>query len=343
MSKNAPNHIKLGIFVVAGILFLILMLYMIGKNENLFGAKITIKTRFQNAQGLLPGNNIRYSGIEVGTVKSVSIINDTTIEVMMVIKENMRQYIRKNAIASIGTDGLMGNKLVNISPSEGAAPFIEEGDVLPSKKPLDTDAMLRVLSDTNEDISIIAEDLKKSIQRINNSTALWSLLSDESVPENLRSSIAQVRNATTGVNSIVGDLQMVVDHVQQGKGTLGTVLYDTVFSRNLSEALVKVRTIGEQADTLSNQISALATSIHQSVEGGEGPVHALLKDKELTDKLNNSLDNIEKGTESFQQNMEALKSNFLFRGYFRKQERQQRQKQAASTMKDTNGKLSSAN
>lgn len=343
MDKNTPKNIRLGIFVVAGIFFLILMLYMIGKNENLFGAKITLKTHFQNAQGLLPGNNIRYAGIEVGTVRSVSIINDTTIEVVMLIKENMRQYIRKNAIASVGTDGLMGNKLVNISPAEGPAPFVQEGDVLPSKRPLDTDAMLRVLSDTNDDIAVIAGDLKKSIQRINNSTALWSLLSDESVPENLRHAMVEVRNASAGVNNMVSDLQMVVDHVQHGKGALGTVLYDTVFSRNLSEALTKVRSIGKQADTLSNQISALAASIHQSVEAGEGPVNALLNDKEITIKLTNSLDNIEKGTESFQQNMEALKSNFLFRGYFRKQERQQRQKQAATTTKDSNGKLSSVN
>lgn len=343
MNKHAPNNIRLGIFVVAGIFFLILMLYMIGKNENLFGAKITLKTRFQNAQGLLPGNNIRYSGIEVGTVKSVSILNDTSIEVVMLIKEDMRQYIRKNAMASIGTDGLMGNKLVNISPVEGPAPFVQEGDVLPSKRPLDTDAMLRVLSDTNDDIAVIAEDLKKSIQRINNSTAIWSLLSDESVPANLRQSMAEVRNASAGVNNMVSDLQMVVDHVQHGKGALGTVLYDTAFSRNLSEALSKVRSIGVQADTLSNQISALTTSIHRSVEEGEGPVNALLNDKEITIKLNNSLDNIEKGTESFQQNMEALKSNFLFRGYFRKQEKQQRQKQAGATSKDSNGKLSSVN
>lgn len=342
MNKNAPNNIKLGIFVVGGIFFLILMLYMIGKNENLFGAKITLKTRFQSAQGLLPGNNIRYSGIQVGTVKSVSILNDTTIEVVMLIKENMQQYIRKNAIASIGTDGLMGNKLVNITPSEGTAPFVQEGDVLPSKKPLDTDEMLRVLSDTNDDIAIIAGDLKKSIQRINNSTALWSLLSDETVPENLRRSMIEVKNASAGVNTMVSDLQTVVDHVQHGKGTLGMVLYDTAFRRNLGEALVKVRSIGEQADTLSNQISALTASIHQSVEEGEGPVHALLKDKEITNKLNNSLENIEKGTESFQQNMEALKSNFLFRGYYRKLERQQK-KGTIITTKDSNGKLSSVN
>lgn len=342
MKSNTSRNIKLGVFVVSGVLFLILMLYMIGKNENLFGAKITLRTRFYNAQGLMPGNNIRYSGIQVGTVKDVYIVNDTTIEVVMLIKEKMRSYIRQSAIVSIGTDGLMGNKLVNITPSEVPAPFVRDGDMLASRRPLNTEEMLRVLSDTNDDIAIIAEDLKKSIQRINNSTALWNLLSDETVPENLRSSMVQVRRASEGVNNMVSDLQMVVNQVQSGKGALGLVLNDTTFARNLNEALVKVKSIGEQADTLSGQIRALATSLQQDIEKGEGPVPALLKDKDLTIKLNNSLDNIEKGTESFQQNMEALKSNFLFRGYFKRLERQQ-QKQTLSTAKDSNGKLSSAN
>ena len=142
---------------------------------------------------------------------------------------------------------------------------------------------------------------------------------------------------------MLGELKMVVDHVQSGQGALGTILYDTAFSRNLNEALVKVRTIGEQADSLSNQVSALASGIRQDVQQGDGVVNALLKDEEITHKLNNSLENLEKGTESFQQNMEALKSNFLLRGYFRKLERQQQQKGTGTPAKDSKGKLSSVN
>lgn len=343
MEKKTSSNIKLGIFVVAGIFFLILMLYMIGKNENLFGAKIAVKAHFYNTQGLMPGNNIRYSGIEVGTVKSVSIINDTTIEVVLLIKEKMRQYIRQSAIVSIGTDGLMGNKLINITPSGKPAPFIKEGDILESRKPLDMDEMLRVFNDTNNDIAIVADNLKKSIQRINNSTALWNLLSDESVPENLKSSMVQVRKASVGINDLLGDLNVVVDQVQNGKGVLGMVLNDTNLARNLNEAVAKVQSIGAEADTLTNELSTLASGLHQDVDSGPGAVHALLKDKEITTRLNNSLMNIEKGTASFQENMEALKSNILFRGYFKKRERQQKQQTSLGTNKNSTGKLSSVN
>ncbi|HEY0749859.1 MAG TPA: MCE family protein, partial [Chitinophagaceae bacterium] len=75
MAKRTIPHIKLGIFVLAGIAFLILLLYIIGKNQNLFGKTFMLKARFEKTNGLMRGNNIRFAGIDAGTVKSVNIIN----------------------------------------------------------------------------------------------------------------------------------------------------------------------------------------------------------------------------------------------------------------------------
>jgi phospholipid/cholesterol/gamma-HCH transport system substrate-binding protein len=79
--------------------------------------------------------------------------------------------------------------------------------------------------------------------------------------------------------------------------------------------------VGDNADSLANELNALTRSVKSDVNNGKGTIHALLKDSLLVQKLNNSLQHIEKGTEGFNQNMEALKSNFLFRGYFRKLEK----------------------
>ena len=114
MINRTLNNIKLGVFVLSGLLFLILLLYMIGKNKNLFGSNYTIKARFENIQGLKPGNNVRFAGIDVGTVDKINIINDTVIEVEMLINNKIKNIIKKNALVSIGTDGLVGNKVVNI-------------------------------------------------------------------------------------------------------------------------------------------------------------------------------------------------------------------------------------
>src|SRR5688572_5241267 len=139
MTHRIINNIKLGIFVILGLLFLILLMYMIGRNRNLLGSNYTLKARFENVQGLKSGSNVRYSGIEVGTVKKISILNDTLIEVTMLISNKMKGIIRKNAIASIGTDGFVGNKILNISAGKEKEDVAVENDILSSRKPLDTD------------------------------------------------------------------------------------------------------------------------------------------------------------------------------------------------------------
>lgn len=122
MTNQEGNNIKLGVFVMTGLLALILAFYLIGKNHNLFGSDFKIRIRFSNLNGLTEGNNVLFSGIQAGTVKTIHMMNDTTIEVTVLVDNKIRSYIRKNAVATIGTEGLMGNKIVNILPSKKTRP-----------------------------------------------------------------------------------------------------------------------------------------------------------------------------------------------------------------------------
>ncbi|HJW16267.1 MAG TPA: MlaD family protein, partial [Flavisolibacter sp.] len=274
MAKKIVNHIKLGIFVSAGLFFLILLLYVIGKNENLFGSTFLLKTRFDDVHGLVPGNSVRFSGINTGTVKSISVLPDGSLEVTMLIRTKMRSYIHKNAKANLGTDGLMGNKLINISPVKKASPIVDEGDVLASGKSIDTETMMAVLDQTNQDVAIIASGLKATVQRINSSAAFWEILNDKSLPYNLRRSLLNARRATDGTNNLVGELQNLVADVKSGKGSLGMLLRDSSFTQKLEEAVEKIKNIGIQADTLSGHINALVSNIEKDVNSGKGTANA---------------------------------------------------------------------
>lgn len=322
MAKKAVNHIKLGIFVLAGLLFLIIMLYMIGKDQNLFGSTFVLKTRFENVQGLVPGNNVRYAGIEVGTVRRIQILNDTLVEVIMMVQNKMKPFIRNNAVTTIGTDGLMGNKVINIVAARKEAAAVSEDDVLASRPSIDSDEMLRTLNKTNRDIAVVAENLKTTVLRINNSKALWKLLNDEGVPDDIRTAASQVKLATVRAAGMMTDLNNVVADIKDGKGSLGRIVRDTVLAIKLDEAIDRINGLGEDAGKLAEILNETVSGLQQDVNHGKGPVNALLKDSAIVVKLNNSLDNIEKGTDAFNQNMEALKHNFLFRGYFRKLEKQ---------------------
>lgn len=324
MAKKIINTVKLGAFVLSGLLFLILLLYMIGKNRHLFGPAFIVKARFENVQGLVPGNNVLFSGIEVGTVKKINILSDTLIEVVMVIDDKMQKIIRNNAVVSIGSDGLMGNKIINISPARSPAPLVKKDEVLPVRKAASTDDMLQVLSKTNQDISVIATQLKITVERINNSSALWTILNDETLPRNLRTSAANVQLATARAAVVANDLQSVVSNIKNGKGSLGAVLTDTSFAANLNDAIVKIKGVGDRANELTKVLNSVIAGVKQDINEGKGPVNALLKDSSMVVKISSSLDNIQKGTDAFSQNMEALKHNFLFRGYFRKLDKQKK-------------------
>jgi phospholipid/cholesterol/gamma-HCH transport system substrate-binding protein len=321
MEQETKKNIRLGIFVLGGIIFLVLLLYMIGKNQNLFGNTYVLKTRFKNVQGLVPGNNVRFAGIASGTVKKINILNDTLIEVTMYLDNGMKKVIRKNAVTSIGTDGLVGNKLVNIVPSGEPSPLAKEGDILSSKYIITTEEMLTTLNKTNNDIAEIAASLKVTVAKINSSNALWSLLNDETISNDLRASIGKVRNSTENAALMMNDLHAVIADIKDGKGSLGELIRDSSFSRNLNEAVVKITKVGNEADSLAKEIHLLTSGIKKDINTGKGPANYLLKDSSMAIKINASLDNIQKGTEGFNQNMEALKHNFLFRGYFRKLEK----------------------
>lgn len=320
--KPISGHIKLGIFVIAGLAFLVLLLYMIGRNQNLFGSHLTIKAVFTDADGLKPGNNVRYAGIEIGTVTYVHFLSDTTVEVAMTVATQAASVIHRNAVASVGTDGLVGNRILNIKPGESGAQMIRDGDYLSTKPKVNLDNALQTLSHTNDDVAEIAEQLKTTVRKINESTALWKLLNDRSIPLHLQTALRNIATVTARANNIAGTMETAVADAKNGKGLLATLLYDTAISVELKRTVMQFRKLGTSADSLVGIVQVSVNGLNEELMHGKGAAHDLLRDTSLAGRLARSLQNIEKGTDGFNQNMEALKHNFLFSGYFKKLEKQ---------------------
>lgn len=329
MSNKPVNNVKLGIFVLAGLLFLILVLYMIGKRSNLFQASYVLRAHLQNVEGLVGGNNVRYAGIESGTVKKIGFVNDSLIEVVMLVDVKMKNIIRKDAVVSIGTEGLVGSKVVNILPSGRNAEFAADGDILPVSKGVNTSEMLQTLSGTNENVAYIAAGLKTTVQRINESEGLWALINDKSIPDNLRRSALNIQQASKKTDIMIEELSALVAGVRNGQGAAGALLADTGVAGNIRETVEQINAVATEAHRLTTEMNSLLAHVDEEVNSGNGPVNALLKDSTMVLKLNTSLDNIMKGTDGFNQNMEALKHNMFFRKYFRNLERQKKKQREA--------------
>jgi phospholipid/cholesterol/gamma-HCH transport system substrate-binding protein len=305
---------------MAGLAFLILTLYMIGKNRNLLGSTFTIKAVVTNVNGLVPGNNVRFKGIDVGTVKSLSVENDTAIMVTMMIDKNIKPFLRKNAVASIGTDGLMGNKLININSQAGDAAFIEEGDVILSLKPVETDEMLRTLNTTNQNIEKITGNLYEITLKLNSSQSLWTLLSDTIITQDLKKAVFDFRKAGEHTSDLTNTARSLMVKWESSDGLAQRLFTDTTLSRELSSSLEQIQLTTKKTSMIMDQLETLVNQMKE----GEGTAGLILSDTLLREKLFKSAVNVEQGTDRFNQNMEALKSNFLFRRYFRKLEKEQK-------------------
>lgn len=320
MAAQDSRNLRLGIFVIVGTTLLITALYIIGSKQNLFGSTFKISAQFNDVNGLMKGNNVRFAGINVGTVESVNIITDTSVNVIMIIENNAQQYIKKNALASVGTDGLMGNKLVNINSVNAESPIIEENDVLQSLKPIEMDQMVRTLDVTNENIKVISTNLRNITDKINSKNSLWNLLMDTIVTENIKTAVVNIKLMSNQGLYITGDLKGITDGIKKGKGTIGALVTDTIISSSIKQTVVKLQRISDSAAIITGDISHIIRKLNQ----GKGSAGILLNDTNLIYNLNKGVKSIDKGAITLNEDLEALKHTWPLKKYFKKQSKKKK-------------------
>ncbi|QIL75040.1 MlaD family protein [Hymenobacter sp. HDW8] len=316
--STASNHIRLGLFVAVGVGCLMTVLFLLGRKQNLFGSSLEIMADFRNVSGLLIGNNVRLAGIDVGTVRRIQIVNDSTVRVVIHLNRDVQPFVKKNAVASIGTDGLVGNTIINLNAVAAPAPPIEPGDMLRTKKPLAVADMLNTLDISNKNLVGITQDLRQITSKLNGSKAIWQVLDDQQLAENLGVTLRRAASTTAALQASALDLQRITNDVRRGRGPAGYLLTDTSFANRMRYT---TRQLASSSDTLA----ATMASLKQQVQTSGGPLNTLLVDTAMSQQLRRTLQNVEKGTEGFSRNMEALQHNFLLRGYFRRQQKKQAQ------------------
>ncbi|WJJ95284.1 MlaD family protein [Algibacter luteus] len=321
MRKTNNEKLKLGIFVIIGLILFVLAVYFIGNRQNMFAKTFTISANFNNVNGLMQGNNVRYSGINIGTVKAISMINDSTINVNMVIEEKMVQHIKKNAIATIGTDGLVGNMIVNIIPSEGKADAIAEGDVINTYTKIGTGEMLNTLNVTNENAALLTAKLLNIADAMADSKGTFGMLiNDTIVSNNLKQTVNQLRIMSIEANKSMRSLNTIINDINFNESVAGVLLNDSLEAQKVRDVLTNLETSTDDIKTVINNLNETIADFKK----GKGAINYLIDDEEFVENLEQTIKNINEGTDKFNQNMEAFKHNFLTRGYFRKLERQQK-------------------
>lgn len=349
MYKTKKNNLKLGFFVAIGVLLFILGIYYIGSQVNIFSKKFQVSAVFADISGLKVGNNARFSGINIGTVSKVQIINDSLVRVDLSIQENVRQFIRKDSKIEIGSEGLMGNKIIKIYTGSINTAIIEEGDFMETIEVVQIDKILRQLHSSSTNTVTITKNVAEITDKINRGEgAFGKIFADESLANNLSLIAKRTAVLTENFSEIskkiskeegtigmllsdtlfakklyqVGEnlqkstenLAILTDQVNRGKGLLGEMFTDTTFISGLNRAGKNLGYTTERTKILSDNL----VNITDEITDGQGLITKLIYDTAFADSVEVAVYNINQGAKEVEDAAGVVKRNWLIRLFSKK-------------------------
>ena len=193
--------VRLGLFVAGGLAIFILAVFIIGKQKNLFNPVFKVTATFSNVSGLQVGNNVRFSGINVGIVDKIAIVNDTTVRVYMLLRKDVKQFIKSDCEVGIGSEGLIGDRLLTIAAGSMDSPVVKDGQELDSKEPVETDAIMASLKVTAANAEVISEQVGEIMYKVNNGHGILShLIQDSIMAGDLDATMVNLKTSTRGLS-----------------------------------------------------------------------------------------------------------------------------------------------
>ena len=280
MQKESGFTWKLGMFVIIGLVLFIATIYLVGKQKNLFGSTFSLNAQFKTVSGLKVGNNVRFAGITVGTVDEITLITDTSVQVHLLIKKEVQKFIKTDASVGIGSDGLMGDKVITITPGTFTKNAVKDNDVILSRKAIDMEDVMSSVKKSVDNAGIITAQLAEFTYKMNN-----------------------------------------------GNGALSKLITDQEVSNNIKNTLLHLQ-------TSSSEFAKFTAKMNN----GKGALSKMVSDEKFGKTLDSTMANLQAGTKGLSENMEAAKSNFLLRGFFKKKKKADAKK-LAQFKKDQDAKI----
>jgi phospholipid/cholesterol/gamma-HCH transport system substrate-binding protein len=273
MNLSTSQKLKTGIFTIVGIVILVAAIFVIGSNKNMFGNNFTIYGTFKNVGGLQIGNNILFAGIKVGTIENISFVSDTMVRVDMRMSADVKPFLKKDAVATVGSSGLMGDKVITILPgSDQERTLLKEGD------------------------RIAAVD-----------------------PVGMEEIIAKFTTVADNAGIITGELANMALQIRDGDGSISRLLYKNTLAKSL-----------EGTTANAEKLTASLAGITAKINSGEGSIGSLVNTDALSSRIDqvmvttdSAVGSIKSAADGLSENMIALQSSILFRGYFKRKAREE--------------------
>ena len=241
------RKLRVGTFILVALTAFLGMIYALGAKSRLFEAKYTIHAEFTEVGGLAEGATVRLAGVQIGRVSEVNLPGEPggKVRVDLAIAERFADRVRKDSIARIETQGLLGDKIVEITVGSRAAPATQPGDTIASRDPADIGQVVSQGAQTVKDVAAVAATLRETAEGLQQSR----LLEDAGV------TMANARKLTD-------QIARIVDQVERGKGWANALIYQEPVALRRLDGLI-----------------ATTQALLDRVERGEGAVGVLTSDR----------------------------------------------------------------
>jgi phospholipid/cholesterol/gamma-HCH transport system substrate-binding protein len=241
------RKLRVGTFILVALTAFLGMIYALGAKSRLFEAKYTIHAEFTEVGGLSEGATVRLAGVQIGRVSEVNLPGEPggKVRVDLAIAERFADRVRKDSIARIETQGLLGDKIVEITVGSRAAPATQPGDTIASRDPADIGQVVSQGAQTVKDVAAVAATLRETAEGLQQSR----LLEDAGV------TMANARKLTD-------QIARIVDQVERGKGWANALIYQEPVALRRLDGLI-----------------ATTQALLDRVERGEGAVGVLTSDR----------------------------------------------------------------
>jgi len=350
MAKESLNNLKLGVFVVAGIILFILTVYFIGLNRNLFGSNFVLRSEFKNVSGLKQGSAVRLSGIDVGTVSKIDFISDSLVMVNLLIRKDVQQYIKKDAVASIASDGLVGDKVFIISPGANSTNSVKDNDIIASLKTVEIEDILSSIKKSTDNTKMITNELVQFSHKMNDKNGLLTkILNDKYFASRIDKTITNLQKSSDDFaqfmpmlknkNGIVAKLLTNEKWAEDVEASISNLNNSTNeisrFTTKLNDkdnVLSKILSNDSLATSLDKTLRNIETSSNELVQftskinNKDNVISKLSNDPKLGRSVDSIIINVEKGVGELRELENAAKHNFLLRGYFNKKKKMDERK-----------------
>jgi phospholipid/cholesterol/gamma-HCH transport system substrate-binding protein len=302
--KQTSRAAVVGLFVLmAGLLFA-LGLFMIGDRRSLFARDFELYTEFSRVGGIEKGAIVRVAGADAGEVEEIRVPRSPSekFRVKLRVLEDLRGLVRTDSVASIQTDGLVGNKFIQIEAGTDAAPQAPDGSTIAGSDLYDFTDLLAQASRTLKDVTALVDEVRTSVQ----TTLAGITATTDEATRIMQGLDRQMQGLLKQGGTVVADLGVIVDGIRAGKGTAGKLVNDPELYDRANALIAEARGVIGKVDEAAEQAKQLTTEMRSNT----GPVQGAIAD------LRKTLSGANEAMADLTENSEALKRNFFFRGFF---------------------------